>query len=251
MLISLAVAVVSLRTIEGAVPGREPVLGLAATGEGFLVGTSAGVFFSADGRQWSALEQFPEGALVAQAGPELLVLSQGTLYKGEDPGSFEVFAESMPDALALAGDASGRAWLGREGELVVVERTGRRRSVQMREGPKDMVTLAVDDTNTDRIIAGSLSSGLWFSRNGGRRFEPVLETPTRAAMVGVTGGRRFIGTSGGVLYATPTDPWEFTDLRLSIEALARAGRNFYAVTTDRLVYRSVDGLTWEPVAAVD
>lgn len=250
LIISVAVAVVSLRTIEGAVPGREPVLGLAVTGEYFLVGTSAGVYFSADGVEWRPLEQFSDGALVAQAGSDLLVLSEGRLYRGADPESLTMVADELPLALALAGDAAGRAWLGLEGDLLVVEPSGELRSVRYRGGPDEMVALAVDDTNTDKVFAGSLSSGLWYSRNGGRSFELALQTPTRAAMVGVTGSRRFIGTSGGVLYSTPNDPWEFTDLRLSVEALARAGRKYYAITTERLVYRSDDGLAWDPVAPV-
>ncbi|MEX2587710.1 MAG: hypothetical protein WD602_06925 [Actinomycetota bacterium] len=251
LLVSLFAAVISLRTIEGSIPGREPVLGLAAAGEYFLVGTAAGVYVSTDGVQWSALEQFSQGALVAQAGSDVLVLSQGELYRGAGPASLELVADGLPGALALAGDAAGRAWLGREEDLLIVEPEGERRPVRHREGPDDMVALAVDDTNTDKVFAGSLSSGLWYSRNGGRRFEPVLETPTRAVVVSVSGPRRFIGTAGGVLYSTPTDPWEFTDLRLSIEALARADRQYYAITTDRLLYRSADGLAWEPVAATD
>lgn len=249
--ISLAVAVVSFRTIEGAVPGRGPVLGLAATDEHFVVGTAAGVYVSSDGVQWRALEQFPEGALVAQAGDELLVLSRGSLYRGDGLENLEEVADGLPSALALAGDASGRAWLGRERELVIVEPAGERRSVRYRGGPGDMVALAVDDTNTDKIFAGSLTSGLWYSRNAGRSWEPVLQTPTRAAMVSISDARRFIGTSGGVLYSTATDPWEFTDLRSSIEALARARGGYLAVTTERLVYRSEDGLTWEAFALVD
>lgn len=245
--ISLGVALVSFRTIEGSVPGRGPVLGLAVTARSYLVGTSTGVFASDDGVRWSRLSEFSGGALVAQASGEVLVLTGGDLYRGEGLSGLSVVASGLPEATALAGDASGRAWLSGEGQLLVVERDGSRRSVEYEQGPEGVVALSVTEENPVRLYAGGISSGLWVSQDGGHTWEQVLQTPVRA--VASNGDRRFIGTAGGVLHSTPVQPWEFTDLRLSVEALARADGEFAAVTADRLVYRSADGIEWEAVAA--
>lgn len=249
LLVSLGFALVSLRTIEGAVPGGEPVLGMAATGDGFLVGTAAGVFASPDGVQWSMLEQFPEGALVAQSGSQLFVLSDGSLYRGSDLGTFDRIATGLPDALALAADRTGRVWLGGENELTILNPGAGRRTVEFDEGPTGMVALAIDDSRSDALYAGGLSSGLWYSEDGGSSWERLIGTPVRAALVSGPEPVRFVGTAGGILSSTPERSWEFTGLRLPVEALARSEEAFFAMTTDRLLYRSEDGTDWEAVAA--
>ncbi|HYN98858.1 MAG TPA: hypothetical protein VEU28_04220, partial [Actinomycetota bacterium] len=88
--------------------------------------------------------------------------------------------------------------------------------------------------------------GLWHSEDGGSTWSRSLETPIRAAMFDhARPGRRVIGTAGGVLWSTATRPWQFTDLRVPVEALAQTADGYFAMTAERLLFESSDGVRWE------
>jgi hypothetical protein len=114
-----------------------------------------------------------------------------------------------------------------------------------------VLAFAVGAADRPLMLAGGLSSGLWRSEDGGSHWERILGTPVRAALVDRReAGRLMIGTAGGVLTSTPTRPWEFTDLRVAVEALTQTGDGYFAVTADRLLYQSGDGLKWVTMAPV-
>lgn len=245
-------AVVNGRRIQGSVPGKSPILGLAANQEGFVIGTSNGVLTSRDGRTWVPAEGFSSSSLVAGAGAEVVVLSGGTLYRSSDLTAFSVVREGLGPATALTAAPDGKVYVVREAEeILVLDPGGGSSPIEVLEGPPEMLAFAVGAQDRPLMLAGGLSSGLWRSEDGGSHWERILGTPVRAALVDRReSGRLMIGTAGGVLTSTPTRPWGFTDLRVAVEALAQIDDGYFAVTADRLLYQSADGLKWKTSAPV-
>src|SRR5687767_5125881 len=85
---SMVAAVVNGVRVKGSVPGKAAILGLAATGDGFLIGTADGVLTSGDGSTWTAVDEFSGESLVAGAGSGVALLSGGTLYRSGDLEDF-------------------------------------------------------------------------------------------------------------------------------------------------------------------
>lgn len=247
LVVSLAVAVVSSRRIEGSLPGRSPILGLSVSESGFLSGTSSGLLSSSDGRNWAVVEDFDRESLVAGSGDGVVVLSGGTLYRSADLESFVAAPGELGRASALGVAPGGRIYVAREGRgLLVIDGDGSQTTISLNGGPPEVLALAVDEGETPVILAGGLSSGLWRSGDGGESWMRILQTPIRAVLIDrKRPGRVLIGTAGGVLASTQTDPWEFTDLRVPVEALAETSEGYFAITADRLLYESEDGAAWE------
>jgi hypothetical protein len=73
----------------------------------------------------------------------------------------------------------------------------------------------------------------------------VAPTPTKALIVD-SSGRFLVGTPGGLLWGND-DGFGFTELRVAVEGIAEADGVFYAVTSDRVVFVSEDGVDdWAP-----
>lgn len=243
---SMVVAVVKGARVKGSVPGKAAILGLAATDDGFLIGTAEGVLTSSDGSTWTALDEFGGESLVAGAGSGVALLSAGALYRSDD---LERFTEVMPGlkgVTALTGTSDGTVLAARGRELIRVGPDGPQAPVEFEKGPREILALAVGEGSPPEMLGGDLSTGLWRSEDKGRSWERILETPIRAALVDrAEPGRRLIGTAGGVLWSTETEPWQFTDLRVAVEALAETGDGYLAITSDRLLFKSSDGLEWK------
>jgi photosystem II stability/assembly factor-like uncharacterized protein len=246
-------AVVNGRRIEGSVPGSAPILGLAATPQGFVIGTSGGVLTSDDGKTWTPVDEFSGSSLVAAAGSEVVVLNDGVLFRSSDLQTFTEVQGGLGSGTALTGTPEGNLYLARGPEdLLELDLEGGSQPVQIVEGPPEMLALAAGDGERPVMLAGGLSAGLWRSEDGGSRWSRILGTPIRSALVDRREpGRLMIGTAGGVLTSTPTRPWDFTGLRVAVEALAQTADGYVAVTADRLLYRSADGLEWETAAPVE
>lgn len=249
---SLVAAVVNGRRIEGSVPGRSPILGMAANPQGFVIGTSGGLLTSPDGKTWAPVERFDGSTLVTAAGTDVLALNDGVLYRSSDLATFTEVADGLGSGTALSATREGTVYLARgPEELVQLDEQGRPSPVEIAEGPPEMLALAVGEGNPPVMLAGGLSSGLWRSEDGGSRWSRILGTPVRTALVDRReAGRLMIGTAGGVLTSTPSRPWDFTDLRVAVEALTQTDDGYFAVTADRLLYRSADGLEWDLVIPV-
>lgn len=247
LVVSLVVAVVNSRRIEGSLPGRSPILGLAVTPAGFLSGTANGLLSSTDGRNWAVVEDFDRQSLVSGFGDGAVVLSGGTLYRSADMENFAALPGELGRASALSVAPGGRIYVAREGAgLLVVDGDGSQRTISLEGGPPEVLALAVGEGEVPVILAGGLSSGLWRSDDGGVRWMRILQTPIRATLIDrKQSGRVLIGTAGGVLTSTPTDPWEFTDLRVPVEALAETADGYFAITAERLLYESEDGIAWQ------
>lgn len=243
---SMLVAVFKGARVKGSVPGNGAILGLAVTGDGFVIGTADGVLTSADGSTWTAVDRLAGGSLAASAGDGVVVLSSGKLYRSSDLEQFTEHAPGLPGVTALTGGADGTVYAAVPGEVLTVSPNGPASSLSIEEGPPEILALAVGEGSPPGMLAGDLSSGLWSSEDAGLSWSRILETPIRAVLLDrAEPGRRFIGTAGGVLWSTQTEPWQFTDLRVPVEALAQTAEGYFAITGDRLLFESADGLSWK------
>lgn len=243
---SLVVAVLTTRQVEGSVPGKAAILGMAVVPDGFLIGTAGGAFSSRDGATWIRVKRFSGATLVANAAAGALALNGGRIYETADLESFSPRGKAVAGAVALAGNASGEIFLATgDGRFFRSGPGGTPVEIAARGGPPDVVTLAVFP-GSNQLLAGGLSSGLWRSAGGGVVWTRVLGTPTRSALLdGRFPGRGLIATSGGVLVSQDGRQWSFTDLREPVEALSQSPTGYFALTASRLLYESADGLTWQ------
>lgn len=249
MAASLVAALFSLRSIEGAIPGRAAILGLATDGTAFLIGTANGAYTSPDGHTWSRLQSMDGPTLVAGAEGGAVLLNGGKLFESDDLRRLRPLPGEVTVAAALAVSPSGVIYFATgSGRFFTTTKGGRPHEIEAEGGPDEVLALAAGAGSPPPLLAGGLTSGLWRSEDGGTRWSRILGTPTRAAMLDRrTPGRGFIATAGGVLVSADGREWEFTDLRSPVESLAQTQDSYFALTADRLVYRSPDGLEWRPL----
>jgi hypothetical protein len=246
---ALIVALISSRAIVGAVPGRSPILGLAAVPDGFLVGTSRGAFVSRDGQTWSAVGALTRSrALVADGRTVGLVLSRGSVWLTRDLSAIERRSQ-VGSAVAVAVASDDSVYVVKDPQHVLRISGNESRELSFSRGPEEIVALAAVDAGS--LLAGGLTSGLWESRDEGLTWRRLLQTPIRAILVDpARKGRIFIATSGGILASNDEGRrWRFTGMRLPVEALAESGGRFFALSADRLVYVSTDGETWSTITS--
>lgn len=243
---ALVIVLITSRTIVGAVPGRSPILGMAAIDDGFLVGTSRGAFVSRDGVTWSAVKDLSRSeALVADGRTQSPVLSEGTVWLTRDLSAFEKRSQ-VGRGIAMAVGADDSVYVVKDPGHILRISDGQTQELAFSRGPQEIVSIAVVDGGS--LLAGGLTSGLWESKDG-VTWRRLLQTPTRAIMVDpAIKGRIFIGTAGGILFSNDEGRrWRFTGMRLPVEALAESAGKFFALSTDRLVYRSTDGVSWSRI----
>ena len=243
---SLVAALFSLRSLEGAIPGKAAILGFATDGRAFVIGTANRAYTSLDGRTWSAVQGLEGPTLVAGGESGAVLLNGGKLYRSEDLRTLNPLPGEAGEAAALAVASTGEIYLATgAGRFFRAAATGRPQEIEGDRGPDEVLALAAGEGSPAPLLAGGLTSGLWRSDDGGARWSRILGTPTRAAMLDrQVAGRGFIATAGGVLVSTDGRQWEFTDLRDAVEALAQTQDSYFAITAARLVFQSPDGLEW-------
>lgn len=246
-------ALISSRQIEGGIPGGSPVLALAAIEPGFLAGTDGGLLVSPDGRSWSVPE-LPRGrSLVTAAGGAGVALVDGRLLRTEDLVTFQPVTGEQLAGTALAGLPEGSVYVWTGSRTVARAPAGGpvERLPLGDAAPPDVLALAVAPAGPAILYAGGIASGLHRSADSGASWTRLLATPVRAILIDPADPRRLLlGTPGGVLVSADGGlSWEFTELRSRIEGLAEHGGRFFAVTSDRLVFASPDGVrAWEALA---
>jgi hypothetical protein len=247
---ALVVAVVTSRNLVGAVPGKSPVLGLAALDNGFLVGTGTGVFVSGDGRSWSAVKSLTGSrALVADGRTHGVVLAKQTVWLTTDLSTFKK-QRRVGAAVAVAAAPDDEMYVVKDAGSAIGISGDETQELSFSRGPQEIVAFAV--TMERRVLlAGGLTSGLWETRDEGMTWRRLLKTPTRAILVDPRRADRIlIATAGGILHSTDEGrSWQFTSMRLPVEALAESGGRFFALSMDRLVYVSTDGVSWSRIDA--
>ncbi|MGI8427318.1 MAG: WD40/YVTN/BNR-like repeat-containing protein [Actinomycetota bacterium] len=250
MLLSIAVVSTLLTAggLEGAVPGKAPILGLASIDAGFIVGTESGVYVSANGKSWSkGAELAGKPVLVTGVGRgRAAILAGGRLYDARRLSGFLKGQGAPQRAVALAGDPAGSIYISSDsGHLLTVAPGGDFTTQTLGGGPDEVVALDVVPPNTQAIFTGGLNSGVW-RRPVGEKWRQILKTPTRAVLVDDKDPRRiFIATAGGILVSKNQGlSWLFTEMRLPVEALAQHGATYFALGENRLLYKSADGRAW-------
>lgn len=248
--VGLGGGLLSVRRIEGAVPGEAPLLGLATAGRGFLVGTGHGVLSSDDGVRWRPTPLPRERALVASGGGSGFVLAGGSLYRAEGADSFDRLATAGGTALAVTG--AGEVRIAAAGRLLSVGPEGEVSATALGSGaPREIIALAAEGTSPT-VYAGGVVSGLWRSEDGGTTWRRLLQTPARAVLIDPENpARLLLATPGGILLSDDRGlSWGFTELRARTEGVTVGEEGFFALTSDRLVVGSRDGERgWEALAS--
>lgn len=243
---SLIAAFISRRTIEGAIPGKAAILSLGVIDDGFLVGTATGLWRSTDGSNWTSVKKFAGSrALVASDADRAVVHFKSILHKSADLKEWEPAFGAVQAAVAIALDVEGNIYFAESADRFgLVTADGSLQAVKAQKGPREVI--AVEGISGDPVVvfSGGLTSGFWRSVGGGLRWRHILKTPTRTILVDPNvSDRIFIGTAGGVLYSKDEGfKWTFTDMRLPVEALSEHDGRYFAITEDRLLYFSSDGL---------
>lgn len=250
---SLIAAFISRRTIEGAITGRAAILSLGVIDDGYLVGTAEGLLKSSDGRTWIKVKRFSGSrALATSDADKAVVHFKHILYRTSDLNEFEPAYGAVQAAVAVALDVEGNIYFAESADRYgLVTADGSLQAVKARRGPAEVLSIEGIPGDPVVVFAGGLTSGFWRSVGGGLRWRHILKTPTRTILVDPNvPDRIFIGTAGGVLYSTDEGfKWAFTEMRLPIEALAEHGGRYFAISEDRLLYFSNDGLKdWRRVS---
>jgi photosystem II stability/assembly factor-like uncharacterized protein len=249
---AVVTALFSARRIVGAVPGKGGLLSVAATGSGFLVGTTTGAFASSDGRTWSPVQALAGPSPVAGDGERVLAVSGRALVATTDLRTVAPVA-TLPDVpTAVAAGPDGDAYvIARSGELFRVDAGGN--AVRAgRPGPTSALGLAVVGTTPPVVYAAGLGTGLWRSDDGGGRWSRLLATPAQAILPGAgSPDRILLGTPGGLLVTRDGGrSWRLSALQVPVRGIALSGGRYYALGEDRLLLVSPDGeRDWRPVAA--
>ncbi|MGH2767849.1 MAG: hypothetical protein ACRDIF_02710, partial [Actinomycetota bacterium] len=245
-------AVVSERRIQGAIPGRAPVLSMAVTRAGFLVGTALGAAVNKGGGRWSSAALKKGRTLVAAAGESIFALVEGSLFVTDDLVAFEEVSAGRLAGSAMAASPEGSVYVGAGGRrLFRFAPGGRFSELALGETfPEEILALAVGQGDPPAFYAAGLVSGLWSSLDGGASWMRLLETPSRAVLIDPGDPRRLLlATPGGVLLSGNGGlSWRFSGLRVATEALAVYEGQFFAASTGRVIFSSSNGDTgWEPI----
>jgi hypothetical protein len=256
LVVGVIAAVVSRRQLEGAVPGKSPILSLVRFNGRFVVGTDKGMASSADGVNWELIDSGKAGRalLAVETGPapRLFALTGDRLLATSDLHTFHEIAR-ITNASALVSGASGLYVATREGRIFEIRDSVPNPIPLGAAASKQVLALWV---GLPDVYEGGFSEGLWHSADSGRTWKRLIATPTRA-LLRKDDGTLLVGTPGGLLVSPDRGAhWRFTSFHLGIEALAAdnpgsaaAGPPYiYAAGVDRFIYRSPDGLSnWEPV----
>lgn len=238
-------ALVSTRRLEGSVPGKSPILGLAVTESGYLVGTGEGMFSSKDARTWFRSPGPRAKALVTNDSSSAIALAESLVTRSEDLQNFVPAVGSVQDGIAIAADDEDNIYIAEDARTIVLYLAagGVKRST-VEGGPREIVSFDVISGDPVTLFAGGLTSGFWRSTTGGTTWRHILKTPVRAIVVDPENPKRiFIGTAGGVLYSKDGGlKWDFTEMRSSIEAITAARGKIWVITQDRLIFSSEDGI---------
>jgi photosystem II stability/assembly factor-like uncharacterized protein len=241
---ALILALLSTRRIQGSIPGSDSILSLAAIRQGFLVGTTGGVLESPDGRTWLAATNIPrEPVSVASDGTTSYVLGGSILKSTKDLRSFGTLATGVTGTVIAPGP--GRTIYVAAGRSITRIAGSGGRLPALAGGPvPDVLAMAVVGDKPGSVLVGAIG-GLWRTDDAGRTWQRILGTPSQAVLVDPSNPQRILlGTPGGVLVSENGGlQWHQTEMRRDVHGLSAENGKFFAVTTERIVYGSNDGVT--------
>lgn len=256
------VAFVSLRRIKGSVPGNAPILSVAVVEESYLVATDEGVLVTKNLDEWTPLF----GDVKTRSHVSMIEGQAVIRYEKGDRRfvartfhlpDFDTVADKGPLGTAFSAGQSGVSFVGlseqKKGRIVAIGSEGVVEEVAI-DGvaPREITALQVVPGEAAKIYAGGLTSGLWVASGfpDAASWVKLISTPIRAILTDPGDPSvLLIGTQGGVLLsASEGRTWRFTQMRIPVEALATYDGSVYAVTGERVLYRSDDGDTgWKPL----
>ena len=247
---ALVFAVLAARGNRDAVPGSDTIASLGVIPAGYLVGTTGGLTVSPDGRTWSVAHLPRAVVAVASSDTTAYVLAGGVLRSTTDLHGYATLASGVPGTVIAAAPGGGVEILaGRR--LISVGPSGGVAVVTAGASlPSGLTALAVQPDNAQVVLAGGPIAGLWKSTDGGRHWFQLVKTPTQSVLFDPGDPQRILlGTVAGVLVSARGGfHLRFTSLRLDIHGLGAQGGKFYAVSADRRLFVSPDGLTgWNAV----
>ena len=223
---ALILALLSTRRIQGSIPGSDSILSLAAIRQGFLVGTAGGLLESPDGRTWLAATNIPrEPVSVASDGTTSYVLAGGILKSTRDLRTFGTVATGVTGSLIAPGPG-GTIYVAAGRTITRVAGSGT--ALAPLAGPPlaDLLAMAVARDRPGSVLIGAVG-GLWRTDDAGSTWQRIL-----------------LGSPGGVLLSVNGGlQWHQTAMRKDVHGLSAENGKFFAVTTERVVYGSNDGVT--------
>ncbi len=241
---AIVLVILSSGRVQGSIPGSDSILSLAAIPPGFLVGTAGGVLQSPDGKTWLAATNIPrEPVSVASDGTTSYVLAGGTLKSTRDLRTFGTLATGVTGTVIAPGP-DGTVYVA-TGRSIDRAASGGARLPPLPGAPAPGVfSMAVVGDQPGSVLVGAIG-GLWRTDDAGRTWERILGTPSQAVLVDPSNPQRILlGTPGGVLVSENGGlQWHQTEMRKDVHGLSQAGGRFFAVTTERLVYGSNDGIS--------
>jgi hypothetical protein len=241
---ALILALLSTRRIQGSIPGSDSILSLAAIRQGFLVGTAGGLLESPDGRTWLAATNIPrEPVSVASDGMTSYVLAGGTLKSTRDLRTFGTVATGVTGSVIAPGPG-GTIYVAAGRTITRIAGSGV--ALPPLAGPPlaDILSMAVVGDRPGSVLVGAIG-GLWRTDDAGSTWQRILGTPTQAVLVDPSYPERILlGSPGGVLLSVNGGlQWHQTEMRKDVHGLSAENGKFFAVTTERIVYGSNDGVT--------
>lgn len=242
---ALVAAMLADRQVEGAIPGEDPILSLAVTKAGYMVGTSKGAFESDDGAIWKRSTRFGrERTLVVTHDEGVMTHSARVLAFTTDFKEYAPGFSGLLSAIAISSDVEANLYLAEDPyHIQLVTKDSSLQRLRIGKGPKEIIAIAGIAGDPVTLLAGGLTSGLWRSADGGVKWLQILKTPTRALLVDSEDSKRiYLGTAGGVFVSRDGGfRWLPTQMSFSVEALSQYEGEVFAVTEDRIVYSSSDG----------
>jgi hypothetical protein len=240
---ALILALLSTRRIQGSIPGSDSILSLAAIRQGFLVGTTGGLLESPDGRTWLAATNIPrEPVFVASDGTTSYVLAGGVLKSTRDLRTFGTVATGVTGTVIAPGPG-GTIYVA-AGRTITRTGGGGRLAPLAAAPVPDVLAMAVVGDKPGSVLVGAIG-GLWRTDDAGSTWQRILGTPSQAVLVDPSNPQRILlGTPGGVLLSENGGlQWHQTGMRQDVHGLSAENGKFFAVTRERVVYGSNDGVT--------
>jgi photosystem II stability/assembly factor-like uncharacterized protein len=108
----------------------------------------------------------------------------------------------------------------------------------------ERLAMAVVGDRPGSVLVGAIG-GVWRTDDAGATWQRILGTPTQAVLVDPSNPERILlGSPAGVLVSVNGGlQWRQTEMRKDVHGLSAENGKFFAVTTERVVYGSNDGVT--------
>jgi len=180
---------------------------------------------------------------VASDGTTSYVLAGGILKSTRDLRTFGTVATGVTGSVIAPGPG-GTIYVAAGRTITRVAGSGT--ALAPLAGPPlaDLLAMAVVRDRPGSVLIGAVG-GLWRTDDAGSTWQRILGTPSQAVLVDPSNPQRILlGSPGGVLLSVNGGlQWHQTAMRKDVHGLSAENGKFFAVTTERVVYGSNDGVT--------